>query len=516
MSFNLKELNKKLGKFRFDQKGKTLVIIAVSVLVLGGTLLALILTSPEPVQPEEPVSSHGQDERVEAAIPLITRAESDVASIYIKNKFCEVTFEKNEAGSFRMREHPKLGLTDQFITFIWEDAYSLGALVEVVPEEGIDSAALYGLNDPAAEARVSYKNGETSEYIIGGEVPGQADTYYIKLDGSDKIYAAWIHGSYFNELSYYCTLALQDSPKNEDGTYKTASVDAVNLSGNGLPGDIMVYMNPGKEDPKHEYYGYAYLIEMADKSVYPADETNCDRLFYQFSTISANKALIVSPTQEQKKAHGLDVPKGKATYVFTADGESSTHTVYLGDSSGVFTYIMFDDIDVLYQISTTELYDSINPNINELRSKFILGFAIESVKAMTFTFEDESYRFEVNRTARDNAAETVFYDYQAIFQGKEISFDYYRDFFQTVISTESVSYDNTAVQNGKTPLTIRVEYFDDTGKADSVVTFTESTGVRQYMCKIDGKGDMSVSEAVINRIKKNAKNLSENKAIINY
>ncbi|MDR1564896.1 MAG: DUF4340 domain-containing protein [Oscillospiraceae bacterium] len=499
MSF-IKSLNKKLGS-----KGRALLLLVAGVLVLVGVLFMLLHTDAKP--------ETGQSEEITASAPLeqegkiifINRAPADVLSMHIKNHSTEVTLVKREEGSYFLEEHPNIPLKDDYLNYTWEKAYLFGAdtLIDVEQTEANDT--LYGFDNPAASVTVSYKDGKTAHFEMGKEVAGEeAGVYYIKAEGYPHYYEGAIHATFFNTLEAFCSEELLVS-------VEAAEVSNVSISGLGLDEALIVSENPAKEDIAADTYSLPYVVKQGTTS-YGGNTEECGNLFYQLKEIEANSAVLISPSDKDKTAYGLLPPKGVVTFDYKTAGVKSTHKIQIGNTADGFAYILFDEVDVIYRIAVSNLYSSINASLDLLRTPLIFPRQVTGVKALTVSYEGVSYRFELSRKAEGAA----FYSYQALCNGKVIDLEQYKDYFNDISASKAASFNGTAQKNAQPVLILKLEYFEDTGRKDEVISFTPSTAIRQLVCQLNGKGDFNLSEAVVNRIKSNAVRLSQNKAIIKY
>lgn len=515
----LKELNIKVGKFfsdvKNDQKTRTLTIIIASVVVLGAVLLVLLLTDPNTnVEPDESVSSG--EPLTTTAINLINKSPDDVVEINYTNENCSVTLYKDENGELHAREFPDIPLNDSYIKYSWEYSYYFGADVKVEVDPGADNDSLFGFTQPTAVLTATYSDGTTTKITVGSSVTGQYDQCYVRINDDPTIYATTIHKSVFYTKPEFAIKAIQATPK-EGNTYKTVTIDNVTVSGNGLSSPVNFKLNPDVSNALSDTYAYSYIITMADGMVYGADDKYSRDLFYQLTDITANEVIEIHPSAEALASYGLTNPKGYVSYDYTVEGEATvSKKILIGNPIDQFTYIMLEGRNAVFRIENSQLLNVIKPVLADMRSEFILTRSFANIKAMTVSFDDQSYRFELNRSSNTDDANNVFYTYIAVHNGKEINLELYKEYFLTFVSMNASSYDAKVKDGAESVLTIKLEYFDEVGKDIDVITFTETDKVRQYLCRVNGKGDTSVSESVVNRIKSNTNNLLNGKAIVEY
>lgn len=491
---SLKDANEKLGKLSLNQKTKTLVLISLGLIVLMGVLVALVLTAPKEESSDDVSSAVSSEEEQDASIPLISKSESDLKYVKVVNSYATMTIEKKSDGGYEMQEYPNLPLQDSYIDYLWNTGITLSALEELEAEGGLD----YGLSKPQAEVDFVYNSGEI-HVKVGSLVAGRSGQYYILVDGDDKIYVASIHGKFFDSPEFFCSQKIVVNSSSSD------VVDNIVLTGFGLAEPVNFQLNPDKSDSSSQYYGQDYLVSIGDSTtVYGGNNNYCNNLFYQLREITANKALVLAPSDDVKAQYGLLTPSGTADFDYTSSSDTVGHTLYIGDTKDAFTYFMFDDIDAIYQIQTANIYNIINPSIDEIRSEYIMMRLISDINRMTIAFDGASY-------AVDFAL--IEDGYTALYNGTELDLDNYQNFFQSIITMTAVGYSENAVSD--TPaLTITLDYSN--GTQTEVFEFFQSDAVRQYVCKINGQGDMCVSESIISRIKSNTERLVSGKNIVTY
>lgn len=434
----------------------------------------------------------------------------------ITNENGSTTLYKDENGALHAREFPDIPLNDLFLRHSWEYSYYFGADTKVEVDENADNNTLFGFANPSAVVTTTYKDGTKSKITVGGSVQGQYNGCYIRFNDDPTIYSTDVHKSVFYTKAEFATTTIQATPKNGNA-YKEVTIDNVTIGGNGLASPVNFKTNPDVKNPASDTFAFSYIITMADGSVYGADDKYSNDLFYQMTDITANRVIEVHPSAEALAGYGLATPKGYVTYDYTVeDGEPETRKILIGNPIEQFTYIMYEGRNAVFRIENSQALNVIKPVLGDMRSQYIFTRSLSTVKAMTVSFDGESYRFELNRYADAGNENSVAYTYASVYNGKEINLDLYQKYFLTFMSMNASSYDAKVKQGAEPALTVKFEYYEDIGRDSDVITFTETDKARQYLCAVNGKGDSSVSESVVNRIKSNTGNLIEGKAIMEF
>ncbi len=169
---------------------------------------------------------------------------------------------------------------------------------------------------------------------------------------------------------------------------------------------------------------------------------------------------------------------------------------------------MLDGRDVIYNIDPVNAEAILSASLSFCRSNELRKYRIHTVKNVSVSFLDESYSFDIKRTA---LSEDDYYEYHVYFGETELTLDYYRDFLSVISSSYAASWDTEA--SSKTPsLTIKVSHFDSFDRGDDVLEFYEADYGR-FVCSINGKKTASVPAIFLTKVMSASRNLSQNQPI---
>lgn len=136
-----------------------------------------------------------EDETAEKTSPVFSMKKEDVQGIYVKTDKGETELSLKD-GNWTMQKPQEQPINSNLVGS-WLDTYVSLNREDIVEDQASDLAK-YGLDKPAAEYRVTLKDG-TSKVLQTGENLPTGDSVYAKLAGSDQVFP--VTGQSLEQLS---------------------------------------------------------------------------------------------------------------------------------------------------------------------------------------------------------------------------------------------------------------------------------------------------------------------------
>lgn len=464
---------------------RNLLSAAGLLIVLAGVFAALKTTEKQP----ETTSSIADD----TAISLLSKQIEDVKSMQVKNKNGGFVIVPSTVGT-------SSGLSDQ-TTYVVQGLEGLPlykTAAENVVKDGFSLIASknvgsvsnlkeYGLDHPAAEVQVNFRDGTSFDYLLGNEAAG-SDGYYMAGKNSSNVYVVSVDSGIFSGAKDFVKKELY-SLTNASSGQETPAIEAITLTNTHL-GEHLSISNKNN------------LVTVSDgKQTLPVDDTQYSTLATTISTVTADEVTAIRPSAELKKQYGLDAPS--TTLSFTADKQS--HTLKAGKVENGLWYVMADDIDAIYAIREESASVWANTTLFSLRSKFVQLLSIASVSGLDVTAQEKTFAFEKARTKNTtkSTADSEVFDYTVTCNGKAVTYEpNFQKYYQNIIAVQLLEEANadsdgvaTAMSNPPV-LTVRFRFYDAAKKPVTVQYYTVND--RRFLAVVDNVPQGLVTATNIN------------------
>ncbi len=164
---------------------RLIIIICVAAVLLGGAVLALVLTAPK----EE---AEKTDDKPSTSL-LYDKAPADLAKITIENE--KGTYEvirvgEGDSAAWTVAELVSFPLDSSVMTKLINNSSSLTAQQTVT--ENPEDISIYGLDAPAATVTANFSDSSnTVKKIIIGNLTPEETKRYVMIDGDPKVYTVF-------------------------------------------------------------------------------------------------------------------------------------------------------------------------------------------------------------------------------------------------------------------------------------------------------------------------------------
>lgn len=481
---------------------RNLIIVAVCVVVLGGALIALKLTGNDTAS-SSAVSSA-------ASIELVSKKSDDVASMSVTNQKGSYTLipvrkapsapassgASSAAASsgadeitYTVKELSGCPVNTSATGSVVQNGFSLVASRNLGAVSSLDE---FGLKDPQATVKVSFKDGSSFNYKIGKASATDSSAYYMCGTDSDNVYIVTIDAGLLEDAVYFISkdvLAIT----NPSGSNAFSRIE---LSGANYPTPVTLAVQ-GQD------------IRITAPAQYSPDSAALSAIESALSTLTADSVEAVNPDDAALSKYGFDQPAAVAK--FSVNG--GDYTLTAGAKDGDSYYVMLGGVNIVYKAAASGIDPWAAKSLFGLRDKQILAPDIETVKAMTVTAGGTENALNVARTKDESKStqDTTYYTYKVTGNGgKSLDYDTnYKNFYQSVIGV-SILEDASEKPDAAPALTLQYQYYDK-ASADTVEFY--QSGDRRYTAVLNGAVFGIVTQDDIDLITKNIGLLESGQAV---
>ncbi len=421
---------------KINTKSKNFKIILFSVIgliVLGAVVLVLTLTAPD--------EGGGDSEQTAAAtedpaLVLQPEKEGTISSIYVENpqgSYTVTMVEKDKEKVYTLKGMKDLedGLLDTSLFGTLEKNLTDMKARSVVEENPTDLAQ-YGLDKPQAKAVVTYENGNTFTLLVGNTVTSGAANY-VMVEGKNTVYSYYTYSlNYvmtYDNMSFIGTGVIPTIAQSD-----AANISKITVKRKDWEEPLILEALPELPEDSTSIRVFSYTFT-SPYDVYLDLNTGTDYL-NALSGLTAEKAVVVNPTDEDYEKYGLKEPFCEVDELV---GET-IYRLYIGDAvveeikdeeTGVVTpqtvaYYGYSNKapHAIFRISAEKLIWTSMDVGDYMSTLFIMPYIYD---VDTFTFKDADSDFTVKIDG--DAEKCTFY-----LNGKETDGAKFRSLYQFVVS----------------------------------------------------------------------------------
>lgn len=506
---------------KLSKTTRTVIIAAGVLLVLGAVLLVLMLTSPAGDDNSSGAStgeSTGTSEAADSSsVSDSSGTSSDSEKVVITDKEQENVLKmevRNETGSFSFeRNQREVSATDDdgnvstSTEYYWtspeldgvdHNDSTIGSFVRCMAglsassmvEENAQDLEKYGLADPAAEVKVTFDDGTSSDICFGIRNPAASNyVYCLTNGGSDVMQVSYYSaGSAFYDIRDFVNLVLTEAYDANNAK----ELDYLVIDRKDLDEEVRIeYMADVAAESENEDSVITTFNTHRITSPITAelDTTKGQTFCYGLYSLTASSCEYIDPTEQEIADAGLDDPFCKVSFKYggkarvlllgneirteSSDDESSESL-----SSVTGYYAMFEGGNIIYSISTDNA-PWYTFQVQDIMSRRPISPYIYTIDTLTVTTPDGEYVFKVSGDADDHVftcGDTVlndssfksFYQHLITSMGEEL---YFSDEKPEPYITLNFKY--------------REEYYDTYGRSEDTIEFYKSDD-RKNIVSVNG------------------------------
>lgn len=500
---------------KINTKSKNFRIILFSVIgliVLGGVVLVLTLTAPKDGEGDSQQTSAATED---PALKLQPEEMGAISSISVENPqgSYTVTFaEKDGEKTYILKgmEDLEKGLLDTSL-FDTLQKNLTNMTARSVVEENPSDLAQYGLDKPQARAKVTYENGKTFTVLVGNTVTsGSAN--YLMIEGGNTVYSYYTYSlNYvmnYDPMSFVSTSVIPTISQND-----AADIAKITVKRKDWEQPLILESLPELPEDSNSIRIFSYSFT-SPYDVYLDLEKGTDYI-NAMSGLSAEKAVVINPTEEDYKKYGLSEPfcqvdelVGETVYrlyigdAITEEEKDEETGVVVTKTVGYYGYSNKAP-HAIYRISADKLIWA-TMDIGAYMSKQFLMPYIYDVD--NFAYKDANSSFTVKIDG--DAEKCTFY-----LDGKETDGAKFRSLYQFVVSCRG---EELYTQEERGELLAEYTFTYEIDKEPDTVSLYSSED-RKVIIAINGKNIFKTKWNYCTRLGENAKAFIEGGDIVdNY
>ena len=422
-------------------KRNLIILSAVLVVVIAGVVFA---TSYEP--PAEPTATPAPTQDP-ALMQLSSYTTDKVVEVTVQNNICPPYTVVKSGDKFIVKGMESGDFNQTTLSsLVYNAAFVTG---ERMIEQNPKDLSVYGLDKPQAKATAKYTDGKSNVFLVGDMSPA-GDTYYMMVEGGDKVFTVWM-----NVGNSY--LKTPDSMLNIQKIQLTQEeIQSVTVLKKGEP--VLEMTNQTHE--KDVSLSPWRIIKPWKRSV----DTDALNTYLQ-AILAVSMNSVVEGDAKDLAKYGLDHPE----YDVTISGEKKSDQLLFGKAADSYnTYVKFANSNTVYTMSTN-LMDFTKTTAYKLMDKMILLVNIPSAVGVEFNGLGVSGKLNIeHKVSLDtNGKEKLdgngnkVYDQLFTIDGKTVEDKVARYFYQTCIGLQT----HSLVKEGWVP----------TGAPVAVLTYSRNT-----------------------------------------
>ena len=207
---------------------KAIIGLGVAVIVLGGGLVALMLTEPKNTDNNvDSVSTSEESSEVYGEGILLINDEKAgeeeglVKEVTVKNTTdrLHVIMDKapteDSAATYTLDGYEDIPLNTAVVGTLANNAVHM-VTSSIVDETG-DNLSKFGLDKPQAEVEVKFQTGTVKKFLVGDKAPANSATY-VMLDGEKTVYTVDTSyvANYSKTLDEFVDIVILEEPSDEE------------------------------------------------------------------------------------------------------------------------------------------------------------------------------------------------------------------------------------------------------------------------------------------------------------
>ncbi|MFI3205837.1 MAG: DUF4340 domain-containing protein [Clostridia bacterium] len=460
---------------------KYIIITLVALLVLGGGIAALVITTPEVVIEE----AESTVDVVEADV-IIDKEITDLETTYIVNPLNEMTVERVPADETQISDTYVLVGYEQY-SLMTEAGTGIEALLPLTATKTIgevQNLSEYGLDNEGETVYLTleFTDGSAIEIAIGS-LGAETTGRYILCDGI--VYIATVDDFFqSNKERYVQGYSYSEYQMDSTGETVESTLQYIEFSGTNYPLSVRIE-DSALSDAMVDYAMQDFIMtEPFGREV----DANIDKLAEVVTALQENTIggiAVLNATEEDLEAYGLLEPM--TIIEFSINDTVRTFAASSMVTSDGFRYMYIDgDTTTIYSmlIDYSDIWAT--TTITDLRSNYMFITGINDVETLTVDYSgNEELVVEFEREVdEENSTDTYTkYTYTTTANGKNVT-------YQDVTTTFYTSLLSIACQNvvekeceEEASLTITYEYYD--GGSDTIAYHLSEDG--DYMAYLDGE-----------------------------
>ena len=462
---------------KVKKKPKILIVLVcvLAVAVLAGGTWGVVKFIPK-LKTDDETSSQT------SGIELLNIAEKDAKGITVTNEYGSFNYytktEKDEEGTETVNWYLK-GYSSDVVSSSTLQSKAQGVL-ELSAQRLITemSEKDCGLDSPTATTVVNTTYGKKTKLLLGSQSFDETG-YYLKIDGSDKIYL--VESDIADSFSFTLnSLARLDTTKtfeldddmledyaSEDGSL--LGFDEFIVTGKNYQEPLVIVYEPERAAGTN-----SYLVRSASNRI--AENNTMSELITVFSNgLTPDGAYALDVKTESLKKFGFDNPDFQVT--MRIKKKSLTYKFAKQDDGN---YAVWCDGEKLIKMVLAEQIGFVEYKKEDFYSTWVCLNNIADVKKLTINTAEKNYSFGIKQIPNE---ETGGVDYEVTYNGNKINTEKFQEFYTQLLSTYCSDF-KPGNTTGKSEYSFVFEFIDKIGGENRTDFYNHSD--TRYSYKTNG------------------------------
>ncbi len=435
-----------------------IVIVALIIAALAGAVYFLTIPEKEPNLSD----SYTDDDKIK----IFSAEVSDMREVYVTNEYGSYALRRVDSG-WTLDGFEGISLDASMLDNLTGSFKNLTTTQRI--EENPADLSVYGLDKPAAALRLVTTDGERTFYI-GDETP-DGNSYYFNTDTSSDVY---LMESYVAAVVFLTARDYADIGSTIDADYITE----IRIS--SPDGALHVVMDPEGEKDRYGLLSYWNITEPVERSASNSDVASV--LSTPIAEMEDDISAILVDTAENRAETGVDSPQ--YTLELTSAGEDIVYR--FGNTDGEYRYVLREGSGCIFRVDEVDC-GFLYTQAYDVSEKYLAMIDIALLDSVKITYDGKTKLFTAVDADSDNARFYV--------DGKEVSGDEFRDFYQQIVA---IPVGGEAIDPVYDDIVGTIEYTLTSG--EKITLEFAPYEDRSYAVFVNGVGQYSILKKNIDRI----------------
>lgn len=373
---------------RFHRRTLTLIAATTATVILAGIVIAILpSTDEESLKGPTTITPDVTEKEEKEKITLVDKRKTRLQQVTIQNTQGDYSIAYDEtAKDYTLIDYEDITMSNNMIDILCDYTKLIQANDKVKDASALSA---YGLDKPQATATISYADKTSTCLSIGNKTPSETG-YYGQIEGDDSVYifdvnsvTMFCHGS----VSFADTMLISSPTVKSDDKYGQALMKEVTYSGTAHNNPLTIRRSNHTDSEDLAYFSYIitapYLRSTSDM---------VSNHLGSLQKLSADQALYLHPTAEQKTKLGFDNPLIVLDITMAVETEEESKTDSEEETKKKIYYNAVDYKLIIGSIDSDGNYIVMLDGINAI-----------------FLIEKGSYDFLLERNYHNSVNEYLFF-----------------------------------------------------------------------------------------------------------
>lgn len=440
---------------RFRKRTITLFATSAATLLLAVIMIVMLVCVK--VDTPDTTPTQTPEETIETETPKITlldktkktetNAVTHLQQIDVTNKEGAYTILLDEESkSYHIKDYHDLDLASTMVETLRYYTETIAAVEKVNTTTDLSA---YGLDKPQVTANILYADGTTTRLLLGNQTPS-TNGYYGQLEGDESIYIfdADTAALFRFPASAFINTALVTAPTVKTSDTNGATVlKEITFTGTAFPTPLAMRRSNHNDSEDLAYFSYVitapYLRCTTDKS---------SAALASFTSLTADQALFLHPTAEQKTKLGFDDPLMIVDATLAVETESSTVSdgddeVHIKEYYNNVTYhlivgstdengnyiVMLEGVDAIFLVDKASYEHILGRTYENTVNSYLFFKHINSLERISVEFDGEKHDFHLTHYPEKEETDDQLVVTQ---DGKVYSTEEFRKLYELIMALE--------------------------------------------------------------------------------